>query len=151
MKSNYREILETKICQLCDKPFEVTQFQGRSVFCSDECRFIAKRIKTPIPIFKIFVRDTFRCVYCGKCSFEDKIKLSIDHLYPQSKNGKSDLFNLVTCCEECNARKMNLILPKEQIINIWHNIEKRNKQSFLPERYSDLKKYFEKRCEGILK
>lgn len=48
----------------------------------------------------IFKRDDFSCQYCGKNK-----ELTLDHLIPKSKGGKSTWTNLVTACKKCNARK----------------------------------------------
>lgn len=50
----------------------------------------------------IFRRDSHECQYCG--SGKD---LTLDHVVPRSKNGKSTWTNLVTACKRCNARKGN--------------------------------------------
>ncbi|WP_448518303.1 HNH endonuclease [Rhodoflexus sp.] len=48
----------------------------------------------------IFKRDGGRCLYCG--SRED---LTLDHVLPRSRGGKTTWTNLVTACKKCNARK----------------------------------------------
>ncbi|SDL78946.1 5-methylcytosine-specific restriction endonuclease McrA [Siphonobacter aquaeclarae] len=48
----------------------------------------------------IFRRDGNRCQYCG--TSED---LTLDHMYPKSRGGKSSWDNLVTACKRCNSRK----------------------------------------------
>jgi 5-methylcytosine-specific restriction endonuclease McrA len=48
----------------------------------------------------VFRRDNFICQYCGKES-----DLSLDHLVPRSKGGKSNWRNLVTACKTCNSLK----------------------------------------------
>lgn len=48
----------------------------------------------------VFRRDSFACQYCG--SPKD---LTLDHVIPRSKNGKSTWSNLVTACKSCNSRK----------------------------------------------
>ena len=48
----------------------------------------------------VFRRDDFNCQYCGK-----ETDLSIDHLIPRSKGGKSNWKNLVTACKTCNSIK----------------------------------------------
>jgi len=48
----------------------------------------------------VFKRDGSKCVYCN--SKED---LTIDHVMPRSRGGKSRWTNLVTACKKCNARK----------------------------------------------
>ncbi|MEQ9304181.1 MAG: HNH endonuclease [Marinoscillum sp.] len=48
----------------------------------------------------IFKRDAFHCQYCG-----NNKDLTLDHLIPKSKGGKSSWTNLVTACKHCNAKK----------------------------------------------
>jgi len=48
----------------------------------------------------IFKRDNFTCQYCG-CETD----LSLDHVIPKSKGGRSNWSNLVTACKKCNALK----------------------------------------------
>lgn len=48
----------------------------------------------------VFKRDQFSCQYCGTNK-----DLTLDHLIPKSKGGKSTWTNLVTACKNCNARK----------------------------------------------
>ncbi len=55
----------------------------------------------------IFKRDGQRCQYCG--STRD---LTLDHLIPRSKGGKSSWTNLVTACKKCNTKKGDYSLEK---------------------------------------
>jgi 5-methylcytosine-specific restriction endonuclease McrA len=55
----------------------------------------------------IFKRDGGRCQYCGTNK-----DLTIDHVIPKSKGGKSTWTNLVTACKKCNARKSDHSLEK---------------------------------------
>ena len=48
----------------------------------------------------IFKRDRHECQYCGS-----NADLTLDHLTPRSKGGRSNWKNLVTACKTCNARK----------------------------------------------
>jgi 5-methylcytosine-specific restriction endonuclease McrA len=48
----------------------------------------------------IFKRDGNKCQYCG---FDRE--LTLDHLVPRSKGGKSTWNNLVTACNNCNSKK----------------------------------------------
>jgi 5-methylcytosine-specific restriction endonuclease McrA len=50
---------------------------------------------------RVFVRDKLTCQYCG----DKGSKLTIDHVHPQSKGGKSTWDNCVTACIPCNKRK----------------------------------------------
>ena len=51
----------------------------------------------------IFARDNNLCQYCGH-RFPTS-ELSLDHILPRSRGGKSSWTNLVCCCVRCNARK----------------------------------------------
>ena len=50
-------------------------------------------------------RDRNICQYCNK-KFKPS-KLTIDHVIPQSKGGKTCFENTVACCSECNNKKDN--------------------------------------------
>jgi 5-methylcytosine-specific restriction endonuclease McrA len=52
---------------------------------------------------RIFVRDKFRCQYCGgkRAAHE----LTLDHITPRSREGRSTPENLATACVACNTRK----------------------------------------------
>lgn len=48
----------------------------------------------------IFKRDNYECQYCGTSR-----DLTLDHLIPRSKGGRSIWTNLVTACKSCNSKK----------------------------------------------
>jgi len=48
----------------------------------------------------IFKRDNHECQYCGT-----EKELTLDHVIPRSKGGRSTWKNLVAACKACNARK----------------------------------------------
>ena len=73
--------------------------------------------------YTIFLRDDFRCVYCGMSSIEDGAKLVLDHIMPYSAGGDNTIYNLVTACFTCNTTKAANILPKE----VYERIVERNK------------------------
>jgi 5-methylcytosine-specific restriction endonuclease McrA len=50
------------------------------------------------------------CHYC-KRKFQPR-ELTMDHVIPLARGGRSEKFNLVPCCKECNTRKKNM-LPVE--------------------------------------
>lgn len=62
--------------------------------------------------FLVMWRDEFRCVYCGRSRFEDRVKLNVDHLVPVSKGGTFTYDNFVTACADCNAGKNSSILSE---------------------------------------
>ena len=54
--------------------------------------------------FAVFQRDHERCVKCGS-----RRNLEVDHIYPISKGGKTEMSNLQTLCHRCNVKKGNSI------------------------------------------
>jgi len=54
---------------------------------------------------RIYMRDKFRCQYCGEKKAADE--LTLDHILPRSRGGDSSPVNIVTACVACNNRKSN--------------------------------------------
>ena len=50
------------------------------------------------------------CHYCG--SRVAPMELTMDHIIPLSRGGRSERENIAACCKECNNKKKNL-LPAE--------------------------------------
>jgi hypothetical protein len=113
-----------RICKLCSKPF--VTFHSNRTTCSEDCR--AKVNFKNIKLFNVFERDNFRCAYCGKTSYEDNVKLIVEHIYPRSKGGTNDSFNVITACSDCNNRKKDKIMDFNVILTLWQIVEKRNKE-----------------------
>ena len=76
----------------------------------------------------IFQRDDFRCVYCGKSSVEDKVKLEAEHVVPRSMGGEDTAGNLVTACRECNRSKFDQELEQDQIDRLLAVAHERNRK-----------------------
>ena len=51
-----------------------------------------------------------QCHYCGRSVLPRE--LTMDHVVPVSRGGKTTKGNVVTCCKECNTAKKQL-LPME--------------------------------------
>ncbi|MBI3893341.1 MAG: HNH endonuclease [Candidatus Wallbacteria bacterium] len=51
----------------------------------------------------IFARDRFICQYDGRR--HPREQLTLDHVIPRHKGGRTDWDNIVTCCIPCNRRK----------------------------------------------
>ncbi len=49
----------------------------------------------------ILRRDRYTCQYCGRQGGE----LTVDHILPKSRGGRSTWENLVTACRTCNLKK----------------------------------------------
>lgn len=72
--------------------------------------------KNRVPFTKknVFVRDRFKCGYCGSGQ-----NLTIDHVIPVSRGGKSTFDNCMTACRPCNNRK-DRRLPSEAKMHLSH-------------------------------
>jgi 5-methylcytosine-specific restriction endonuclease McrA len=65
----------------------------------------------------IYLRDDHTCQYCGMNA--QSSELTLDHILPQSRGGKTVWENLVTCCRKCNNVKQDKT-PREarmQLLN----------------------------------
>lgn len=58
----------------------------------------------------IYMRDHYTCQYCG--TRPAKEELTIDHIVPRSKGGRSSWENVVLACQSCNSRKGNLTVEQ---------------------------------------
>lgn len=69
-------------------------------------RFVKPRVRhdyVPFSRANIFARDRFTCQYCRhRFDSED---LTFDHVTPESRGGRKDWTNIVSCCIPCNKRK----------------------------------------------
>jgi 5-methylcytosine-specific restriction endonuclease McrA len=65
----------------------------------------------------LFARDASRCQYCGK-KFKTT-ELSIDHVVPRSRGGRTVWTNVVCACMKCNVRKGGRT-PREAGITLVH-------------------------------
>lgn len=63
------------------------------------------KVKVQLSRKNIMKRDGFRCVYCDSSS-----NLTIDHVVPKSRGGKTSWENLVTACSRCNNTKDDKLL-----------------------------------------
>ena len=52
---------------------------------------------------RIYMRDKFRCQYCGEK--KPAGELTLDHILPRSRGGDNSPVNVVTACVACNNRK----------------------------------------------
>jgi len=66
------------------------------------------RARVPYSKRAVMVRDQFTCAYCGKKGKN----MTIDHVIPSSKGGKTNFENCVTACKSCNNNKGDM-LPSE--------------------------------------
>lgn len=65
--------------------------------------YVPMRNKVAFTRFNVFVRDRFRCQYCGE-QFPAS-KLTFEHVVPRSKGGQTRWDNIVAACDPCNTLK----------------------------------------------
>ncbi len=51
----------------------------------------------------VFMRDDFCCQYC--CETYSAKELTLDHVVPVTRGGRTTWSNIVTCCVQCNQDK----------------------------------------------
>ncbi len=51
----------------------------------------------------VLLRDDYRCGYCN--AHGDRATMTVDHVIPKARGGRSTWDNLVAACPSCNARK----------------------------------------------
>jgi len=61
----------------------------------------------PLPLSRkaLLLRDNYTCQYCGAQPPRDQ--LTIDHVLPRSRGGRTEWENVVIACASCNRRKGN--------------------------------------------
>lgn len=63
--------------------------------------------KVALTRHNVYKRDGNKCVYCNSTQH-----LTLDHVIPKAKGGKTAWNNLVTACRKCNAQKGDMT-PEE--------------------------------------
>jgi 5-methylcytosine-specific restriction endonuclease McrA len=64
-----------------------------------------KRRETAMKRARIYIRDRYRCQYCG--DHKSAADLTLDHILPRAQGGATSPQNLVSACIKCNQRKGN--------------------------------------------
>ncbi len=59
------------------------------------------RAKVPFSKRNVLLRDGLKCAYCGAV----RDKLTMDHIIPRARGGKTDFENCVCSCAACNNKK----------------------------------------------
>ena len=66
-------------------------------------KYVRRPETVPFTRLNIFLRDDFRCQYCGgKFEVSD---LTFDHVIPRCHGGETNARNIVSACVDCNSRK----------------------------------------------
>ena len=64
---------------------------------------IPRRVSLPVTRRGVLTRDQYTCQYCG--SAPPRKDLTVDHILPRSRGGKTIWQNVTTACQKCNGRK----------------------------------------------
>ncbi len=62
--------------------------------------YVKPRRRVAFTRFNLFLRDEFRCQYCGV-----RGELTFDHVIPRARGGRTCWENVVAACAPCNLRK----------------------------------------------
>jgi 5-methylcytosine-specific restriction endonuclease McrA len=66
----------------------------------------------PLSRRSLLSRDNYTCQYCGSTEHP----LTIDHVIPRSRGGKTEWTNVVAACVSCNRRKGNKMPAEARMI-----------------------------------
>lgn len=74
----------------------------------------------PLPLSRraLLLRDDYTCQYCG--SQPGREHLTIDHVIPRSRGGRTEWENVVAACGACNRKKGNRT-PDEAGMKLMHH------------------------------
>lgn len=78
--------------------------KAKKIYDNKKTRKYQRNLMTDSLRYDVLKRDDFKCVLCG-FSAQDGVKLHVDHIFPISKGGKTEMKNLRTLCSNCNHGK----------------------------------------------
>jgi hypothetical protein len=82
-------------------PGVVQEPARRAIRPEADCREVRPGLR-----FKVFMRDNFRCVTCGRSPATHlNVELHADHILAVGNGGKTVMENLQTLCKDCNLGK----------------------------------------------
>lgn len=94
--------------------------------------YINPKINIRFSKSNLYLRDQYTCLYCNQRIH--KQDLTMDHLVPVSKGGKTNWDNMVTSCSDCNCKKGNRMdwKPKYKPYKpgYWELVRKRKQLDF---------------------
>lgn len=64
---------------------------------------VPRRMTVPLSRRALLARDNYTCQYCGVSA--SSAELTIDHVLPKVRGGKTTWDNVVCACRACNSRK----------------------------------------------
>lgn len=95
--------------------------------------FVRQKSQVRFSKNNLYLRDMYMCLYCEKQ--HPKHQLTMDHVVPISKGGKTNWTNIATSCGDCNSRKANKTfgwkpLYKPYQPGYWELVRKRKQLPF---------------------
>jgi len=101
------------------------------------------RHKAKFSKFHVKLRDNFTCQYCGN-TFSKK-SLTVDHVKPKCKGGKTSFNNLVAACKACNQTKKHETkmkpLTKPRTPTYWELAKAAVDNNIIPKHEEDWNEY----------
>lgn len=93
--------LDFPICPKCSEFHE----DGRVNYATGNSESKYKKEDIPTGMrWEVWERDDFTCNRCGSRRY-----LTIDHIYPEIRGGKTEMDNLQTLCKSCNSSKKDKV------------------------------------------
>lgn len=74
---------------------------------------IPGRLSIPLTRRTVMIRDQYTCQYCG--AQPGKHALTLDHVVPRARGGRTSWENIVVACGPCNQRKGNRLPPEANL------------------------------------
>jgi len=95
--------------------------------------FVRQKADVRFSKSNLYLRDMYTCLYCEKQHF--KSNLTMDHVVPISKGGKTSWTNIATACSSCNSAKANKVVGWKPIYKpyqpgYWELVRKRKQLPF---------------------
>jgi 5-methylcytosine-specific restriction endonuclease McrA len=90
----------------------------------------------------LYLRDLYTCQYCGDV-FPDR-DLTIDHVIPVSRYGKTSWENCVAACKSCNGAKGNKIMQPRRLPykpEYWHIVGEIIRNGYVTIRHPSWERY----------
>lgn len=96
--------------------------------------FVRQKSEVRFSKNNLYLRDMYTCLYCEKQ--HPKLQLTMDHVIPISKGGKTTWTNIATSCSDCNSRKANKTIGWKPIYKpyqpgYWELVRKRKQLPFI--------------------
>lgn len=89
--------------------------------------YVKKKTQVRFSKYNVYLRDQYTCLYCDEQLITSQ--LTLDHVLPLSRGGKTNFKNIVTACHSCNGKKGNSLDMKPRYApyqpGYWELVRKR--------------------------